>query len=138
MNPTIQLPALIIDAVKWNADGLVPAIAQDFSSQEVLMLAYMNRESLLLTIESGHAHYFSRSRQSLWKKGESSGHVQRVREMRLDCDGDTILIKVDQTDGIACHTGRRRCFFMRLDDGAWVLTGDTDPVLASAGPFSKD
>jgi phosphoribosyl-AMP cyclohydrolase len=134
----LNSPSLIADAVKWNADGLVPTIAQDFTSQEVLMLAYMNRESLLLTIESGQAHYFSRSRQSLWKKGETSGHIQHVREMRLDCDGDTILLKVDQTGGIACHTGRRRCFFMRLDGGVWVLTGDTDPVLESPGPFSKD
>jgi phosphoribosyl-AMP cyclohydrolase len=136
--PTIQTPSLIIDAVKWNADGLVPAIAQDYTTQEVLMLAYMNRESLLLTIESGQAHYFSRSRCALWKKGETSGHIQQVREMRLDCDGDTILLKIEQTGGVACHTGRRRCFFMRLDQGEWILTGETDPVLSAAGPFAKD
>lgn len=129
---------MLLDAVKWNADGLVPAIAQDSTTNEVLMLAYMNRASLALTIASGDAHYFSRSRQALWKKGETSGHIQHVKELRLDCDGDTVLIKVEQAGGIACHSGRRRCFFNRLDSGAWLLTNDTDPVLSSPGSFSKD
>ena len=129
---------MLLDAVKWNADGLVPTIAQDSATNEVLMLAYMNRESLALTISSGDAHYFSRSRQTLWKKGETSGHIQHVNELRLDCDGDTILLKVEQVGGIACHTGRRRCFFNRLESGAWVLTNGSDPVLTSPGSFSKD
>ncbi len=128
----------LLDAVKWNADGLVPTIAQDVTSLEVLMLAYMNRESLALTIETGVAHYYSRSRQALWKKGETSGHIQYVKELRLDCDGDTVLIKVEQTCGIACHTGRRRCFFYQLDQGMWRLTDATDPVLSQAGKFHKD
>lgn len=101
---------MILNGVKWNVDGLVPAIAQDSTSNEVLMLAYMNRDSLLLTMKTGDAHYWSRSRKSLWKKGETSGHIQHVKELRLDCDGDTILLKVEQIGGIACHTGRRRCF----------------------------
>ena len=132
------MATMVLDAVKWNADGLVPAIAQDSTTNEVLMLAYMNRQSLALTISSGDAHYFSRSRQALWKKGETSGHIQHVKELRLDCDGDTIFIKVEQVGGIACHTGRRRCFFNRLESGAWVLTNDSDPVLKSPGIFSKD
>ena len=125
-------------AVKWNADGLVPTIAQDAASNEVLMLAYMNRESLALTIETGVAHYYSRSRQALWKKGETSGHIQYVKELRLDCDGDTVLIKVEQTGGIACHTGRRRCFLYRAENGNWLLTDDSDPVLLTPGQFHKD
>jgi phosphoribosyl-AMP cyclohydrolase len=128
----------LLDAVKWNADGLIPAIAQDFTSNEVLMLAYMNRESLALTIETGVAHYYSRSRQALWKKGETSGHIQHVKELRLDCDGDTVLIKVEQTGGIACHTGRRRCFFYQFDNGLWRLTDETDPILSTPGQFHKD
>ena len=134
MNATVN--EMLLDAVKWNEHGLVPAIAQDISTNEVLMLAYMNRESLALTLETGDAHYWSRSRQSLWKKGETSGHIQHVRELRLDCDGDTVLIKVEQVGGIACHTGRRRCFFNRMIDGAWVLTTETDPVLTSLGKFA--
>jgi phosphoribosyl-AMP cyclohydrolase len=129
---------LLLDAVKWNADGLVPAIAQDATSHEVLMMAYMNRESLALTLTTGDAHYWSRSRQALWKKGETSGHIQHVKELRLDCDGDTLLLRVEQVGGIACHTGRSRCFFLRHDNGAWQLTNDTDPVLNNAGKFSKD
>jgi phosphoribosyl-AMP cyclohydrolase len=128
----------LVDNIKWNADGLVPAIAQDATSNEVLMLAYMNRESLALTIETGVAHYYSRSRQALWKKGETSGHIQHVKELRLDCDGDTVLIKVEQTGGIACHTGRRRCFFYQFDNGLWRLTDETDPILSTPGQFHKD
>ena len=115
-----------LDAVRWNADGLVPAIAQDAGSGRVLTLAWMNRESLERTAASGEAHYWSRSRRKLWRKGESSGHVQRVREIRLDCDDDAILLVVEQVGGIACHTGRGRCFYKRLEDGAWR---DVDPVL---------
>jgi phosphoribosyl-AMP cyclohydrolase len=115
-----------LDEVAWNADGLAPAVAQDAASGEVLMLAWMNRESLTATLESGEAVYFSRSRNALWKKGESSGHVQRVREIRIDCDADAIVLKVESVGGVACHTGRRRCFFRRLEgeSGAayWVET----------------
>ena len=113
-----------LDAVKWDDKGLVAAIAQDVTSKEVLMLAWMNRESLQFTLATGFAHYWSRSRQALWKKGETSGHLQHVRELRLDCDGDAILIKVEQTGGIACHTGQRRCFFNLLEDGRWVVKDD--------------
>ena len=114
-----------LDQVRWNADGLVPAIAQDGASGRVLMLAWMNREALAATVDSGFAHYWSRSRRALWKKGESSGHVQAVREIRLDCDDDAILLRVEQR-GLACHTGRGHCFFQRLDDGRWQAA---DPVL---------
>ena len=115
-----------LDAVKWTTDGLVPAIAQDGASGKVLTLAWMNREALARTAATGEAHYWSRSRRSLWRKGESSGHVQKVRELRLDCDGDAVLLIVEQVGGIACHTGRERCFHLKYDDGAWV---STDPVL---------
>lgn len=128
---------LLLDAVRWNELGLVPAIAQDATSNEVLMLAYMNRESLQLTLETGDAHYWSRSRRALWKKGATSGHIQHVRELMLDCDGDTLLLKVDQVGGIACHTGRRRCFFNRLADGRWVVNDAADPVLTSPGKFTE-
>jgi phosphoribosyl-AMP cyclohydrolase len=128
----------LVDGLKWGADGLVPAIAQDHTTNEVLMLAYMNRESLTLTIETGEVHYYSRSRKALWKTGESSGHIQLVRELRLDCDGDSVLVKVEQTGGIACHTGRRRCFFNRLENGGWILTAESDPVLLSPNAFAKD
>ena len=114
------------DEVRWNADGLVPAIAQDAGSGRVLTLAWMNREALERTASTGEAHYWSRSRAKLWRKGEQSGHVQRVREIRLDCDDDAILLVVDQQGGIACHTGRERCFFKRLDGDAWR---EVEPVL---------
>ena len=120
-----------LDSVAWNDDGLVPAVAQDAASGEVLMLAWMSRESLACTADSGMATYWSRSRKALWKKGETSGHVQRVVEIRLDCDADAVLLRVESVAGIACHTGRRRCFFNRLEGSAgargWVAT---DPVLA--------
>ena len=115
-----------LEQVRWNADGLVPAIAQDAASGRVLTLAWMNREALAATVATGLAHYWSRSRRKLWKKGESSGHVQAVREIRLDCDDDAILLSVEQGGGIACHTGRERCFFKRYDAGRWR---DVDPVL---------
>ena len=115
-----------LDEVRWNADGLVPAIAQDAASGRVLTLAWMNREALAQTVQRGEAVYWSRSRGRLWRKGEESGHVQRVLEMRLDCDADVVLLSVEQAGGIACHTGRERCFFRRLEEGKWVTT---DPVL---------
>jgi phosphoribosyl-AMP cyclohydrolase len=123
-----------IESVAWNAEGLVPAVAQDATSGEVLMVAWMNRESLRRTVESGEAVYWSRSRKALWKKGETSGHLQKVREVRLDCDADTVLLQIDSVAGIACHTGRRRCFFNRLEgqggERRWV---ETDAVLAAPG-----
>ena len=115
-----------IEKVKWNADGLVPVIAQESSSGRVLMMAWMNRESLQLTVTSGEAVYWSRSRKKLWKKGEESGHVQKVRGLRLDCDEDAILIEVEQLGGIACHTGRHSCFFQKYENESWVAV---DPVL---------
>ena len=124
-----------LDAVKWDDRGLVAAVAQDQTSNEVLMLAWMNRESLQRTLATGDAHYWSRSRQALWKKGETSGHIQHVKELRLDCDGDAILMKVEQVGGVACHTGRRRCFFNLLDGDRWLVTEevtDEGSVLASS------
>jgi len=115
-----------LNTIHWDAQGLVPAIAQDASSGDVLMVAWMNREALEQTVASGEAVYWSRSRGKLWHKGEESGHRQKVREVRLDCDADVVLLKVEQVGGIACHTGRARCFFRRLDQGVWV---ETDPVL---------
>ena len=115
-----------LDAVKWSADGLVPAIAQDALTGKVLTLAWMNREALATTAASGEAHYWSRSRRNLWRKGETSGHVQKVRELRLDCDNDAVLLIVEQQGGIACHTGRERCFFQRLDGDRWAAD---EPVI---------
>jgi phosphoribosyl-AMP cyclohydrolase len=115
-----------LDAVRWSADGLAPAIAQDAASGKVLTLAWANREALARTAATGEAHYWSRSRGRLWRKGESSGHLQKIREIRLDCDEDAILYLVEQVGGIACHTGRERCFFRRLEGERWV---DVDPVL---------
>jgi phosphoribosyl-AMP cyclohydrolase len=115
-----------LDQVKWNAEGLVPVIAQEAGTQRVLMQAWMNREALARTVESLEAVYWSRSRGRLWKKGEESGHVQKVRDIRLDCDNDVILLMVEQLGGIACHTGRRSCFFQHYANGAWVAV---DPVM---------
>jgi phosphoribosyl-AMP cyclohydrolase len=115
-----------LDEVGWDEQGLVPAIAQDAQSGKVLMVAWMNREALMQTAASGEAVYWSRSRARLWRKGEESGHTQRVLEVRLDCDGDVVLLQVAQQGGIACHTGRERCFFRRLQEGQWV---ETDAVL---------
>ena len=109
-----------LDAVKWDANGLVPAIAQDCVTGNILMFAWMNREALQLTYETKQAVYWSRSRNKLWRKGEESGHLQNVHEIRLDCDEDVILIKVEQIGGIACHTGRRSCFFQKLENGHWA------------------
>ncbi len=119
-----------LDEVRFDENGLVPAIAQDWQTGEVLMLAWMDREALRRTAELGEAVYWSRSRQQYWHKGETSGHVQRVREIRLDCDGDVILLMIEQVGGIACHTGRRRCFHRRLENGRWVTT---DGVLKDPG-----
>jgi phosphoribosyl-AMP cyclohydrolase len=127
-----------LDAVAWNADGLAPAIAQDAQSGEVLMLAWMNRESLARTVDSGEAVYWSRSRAALWRKGETSGHLQRVVEIRIDCDADAILLRVEQAGGIACHTGRRRCFHNLLERPAGTPTWRvTEPVLEEPGQFRR-
>lgn len=115
-----------LNKVNWTEDGLVPAIAQDAASGDVLMVAWMNREALKRTVETGEAVYWSRSRKKLWRKGEESGHVQKVKEIRLDCDEDVILLKVEQMGGIACHTGRHDCFFQKYENGQWVIT---EPVL---------
>ena len=115
-----------LDEVPWNGDGLIAVVAQDFSSQRVLTVAWMNRDALQQTAETKQAVYWSRSRQKLWRKGEQSGHVQKVREVRIDCDSDAILLKVEQVGGIACHTGRESCFFRKLEGGKWVTI---DPVL---------
>ncbi len=120
-NPKPQDKALL-EAVAWNEQGLVPVIAQEVGSGDVLMMAWMNRDALLETLRLGEAVYWTRSRQKLWHKGEESGHTQKVKEIRLDCDGDTILLLVEQKDGIACHTGEHSCFFQQWDSssGTWV------------------
>ena len=118
----------LLEEVNWNADGLVPVITQDVASGDVLMLAWMNREALNLTLNEQRAVYWSRSRAKVWRKGEQSGHWQRLNEIRLDCDGDTVLLKVEQIGGIACHTGRRHCFFRRYEDNGWRTV---DAVLTS-------
>lgn len=116
----------VLDEIKWDRDGLVPAIAQDADSGEVLMVAWMNREALALTLEKQQAVYWSRSRQKLWYKGEESGHVQQVIEIRIDCDADVVLLRVFQVGGIACHTGRKRCFYRLYKKGRWITD---EPVL---------
>jgi phosphoribosyl-AMP cyclohydrolase len=113
--------AAFLNDVKWNAEGLVPAIAQDSASGRILMMAWMNREALELTAERMRAVYWSRSRNQLWHKGETSGHEQIVKEIRLDCDGDVIVLQVEQQGGIACHTGRESCFYRVFRDGAWQV-----------------
>ena len=119
-----------LNKVRWDEYGLVPVIAQEASSNDVLMFAWMNRDALTRTVESGEAVYWSRSRKKLWHKGEESGHVQKVIEIRLDCDEDVILLKIEQIDGIACHTGRHSCFFQKFEGnatgGEWLAV---DPVL---------
>jgi phosphoribosyl-AMP cyclohydrolase len=115
-----------LDEVPWNEAGLIAVVTQDNASGRVLTVAWMNREALKETAERGEAVYWSRSRKRLWRKGEESGHVQKVREIRLDCDADALLLRVEQVGGIACHTGRESCFFRKLEDGRWVTT---DPVL---------
>ena len=115
-----------LNEVKWDAQGLVPVIAQEASSGDVLMFAWMNREALQRTAETGEAIYWSRSRRKLWHKGEESGHVQKVLDIRIDCDNDVVLLKIEQVGGIACHTGRKSCFFQQLTEGGWE---PVEPVL---------
>ena len=124
-----------LEEIRWNADGLVPAIAQDAATGDILMMAWMNAESLRLTAEEGQAVYWSLSRGKLWRKGETSGHQQVISEIRLDCDEDVILLKVEQKGGIACHTGRRSCFYRKLEGGQWT---SVDPVLRDPGAIYGD
>ncbi|WP_374317168.1 phosphoribosyl-AMP cyclohydrolase [Aquabacterium sp.] len=126
-----------LDEIRWDDNGLVPVIAQEASTGDVLMFAWMNREALAKTAELGEAVYWSRSRQRLWHKGEESGHTQKVLDIRLDCDNDVVLMKVEQlghTPGIACHTGRHSCFFQKYEHGQWV---SVDPVLKDPGNIYK-
>lgn len=120
--------------INWSVDGLVPAIAQDAASGRVLMVAWMNREALKRTVELNEAVYWSRSRKKLWHKGEESGHIQRVKEIRVDCDQDVILLQIEQQGGIACHTGRESCFYSRLENGQWI---ETDAVLKNPDEIYK-
>jgi len=115
-----------LDEVPWNEHELVAVVTQDFSSGKILTVAWMNREALQQTAEKKEAVYFSRSKKRLWRKGEESGHIQKVREIRIDCDADAVLLKVEQVGGIACHTGHESCFFRKLENGKWV---EMDPVL---------
>lgn len=124
-----------LENIKWTDEGLVPAIAQDHQSGEILMMAWMNRESLVLTVKEQRAIYWSRSRKSLWRKGESSGHVQQLHDIRLDCDADVILLKVEQIGDIACHTGRRSCFYQQLKNGEWQAV---EPVLKNPDDIYKN
>lgn len=123
-----------LDEVAWDERGLVPAIVQDAASGDILMVAWMNREALALTVAEGRGVFWSRSRNKLWHKGEESGHVQNVLEVRLDCDNDVVLLKVEQVGGIACHTGRKSCFFQKLQNGQWVAV---DPVLKNPQEIYK-
>ncbi len=114
----------LLDDIKWNEAGLVPAIAQDNETGEILMMAWMNAEALSLTVEENRAIYYSRSRQQLWRKGESSGHIQELKSIAIDCDNDVILMRVHQIGDIACHTGRRSCFYREYKEGAWTTVSD--------------
>lgn len=114
----------LFDAIKWDDHGLVPAIAQDHQSGRLLMMAWMNQDALKETVETNRAVYWSRSRNSLWRKGEQSGHFQIVKEVRLDCDGDVIILSIEQVGGVACHTGRESCFYRRWQDGTWQVVED--------------
>lgn len=115
-----------LDELKWDSNGLIPAIAQDYQTGRVLMMAWMNRQALELSVEEQRAIYYSRSRQKLWRKGEESGHIQKLHEIRLDCDSDVVILQVEQIGGIACHTGRESCFYKKLDQGQWI---SVEPVL---------
>lgn len=123
-----------LDEIKWDADGLVPVIAQEYDSGEVVMFAWMNREALALSAETMQAVYWSRSRKKLWRKGEESGHIQKIHQIRIDCDEDVILLKIEQVGGIACHTGRHSCFFKKLDNGHWLID---QPVIKSPEEIYK-
>jgi phosphoribosyl-AMP cyclohydrolase len=136
----MSVKAKWLNKVRWDEHGLVPVIAQEVATNDVLMFAWMNRDALARTVESGQAVYWSRSRKKLWHKGEESGHVQKVHEIRLDCDEDVVLLKVEQVDGIACHTGRHSCFFQKFDGsavhGEWIAV---DPVLKNPDSiYSKE
>jgi phosphoribosyl-AMP cyclohydrolase len=134
----MSVKAKWLNKVKWNEHGLVPVIAQEVATNDVLMFAWMNREALARTVETGEAVYWSRSRKKLWHKGEESGHVQKVHELRLDCDEDVVLLKVEQVEGIACHTGRHSCFFQKFEGtatkGEWIAA---DPVLKNPDSIYK-
>jgi phosphoribosyl-AMP cyclohydrolase len=123
-----------MEVIRWNSEGLVPVIAQEASSGIVLMLAWMNREALLLTVQKQQAVYWSRSRKRLWFKGEESGHLQYIKEIRLDCDQDVILLKVEQVGGIACHTGRHHCFYQTLKENQWIVA---EPILKDPATIYK-
>lgn len=113
-----------LDAIVWNSDGLAPAIAQDAHTGKILMMAWMNKESLALTVEENIAVYWSRSRQKIWRKGETSGHTQIIRSIKLDCDADALILEIEQKGGIACHTGRQSCFYREYNDGKWQIVED--------------
>jgi len=134
-SPQIAVSAHVLDQIVFDANGLVPAIAQDAVTGEILMFAWMDRAAVLRTLETGKACYYSRSRKSAWMKGESSGHLQILREMRIDCDGDVVLLKVEQLGGIACHTGRRNCFFRKLENGVWVT--EFEPIKSQAEMYGE-
>ncbi|MBX3640254.1 MAG: phosphoribosyl-AMP cyclohydrolase [Nitrosomonas sp.] len=123
-----------LNEINWSDDGLIPAIAQEAGSGKILMVAWMNPEALRLTAESGEAVYWSRSRKKLWHKGEESGHTQKIKEIRMDCDGDVVLLTVEQIGGIACHTGRHNCFFRKLENDKWMITS---PVLKNPDTIYK-
>lgn len=124
----------LLQQINWNEAGLIPAIAQEYDTGKILMVAWMNREALETTIAEGRAVYFSRSRQQLWRKGEQSGHEQILREIRVDCDHDVVLMQVEQIGGIACHTGRHSCFYRRFEQGEWR---EVEPVLKDAGEIYR-
>lgn len=121
MSEQMSAPGAWLDAVRWDEDGLVPAIAQDHLTGRVLMVAWMNREALSLTVAEQRGIYWSRSRRRLWRKGEESGHVQVLKELCLDCDGDVVILQIEQLGGIACHTGRESCFYRRYENGGWQI-----------------
>lgn len=123
-NSNTTLASDYLDAVAWNSDGLAPAIAQDAHTGKILMMAWMNKESLALTIEENIAVYWSRSRQKIWRKGETSGHTQIIRSVKLDCDADALILEVEQKGGIACHTGRQSCFYREYNNGKWQTVED--------------
>jgi phosphoribosyl-AMP cyclohydrolase len=123
-----------LNKINWSDDGLVQVVTQEAETKKVLMVAWMNREALKLTVETGEAHYWSRSRKKLWHKGEESGHVQKVKEIYLDCDEDVLLLTVEQVGGISCHTGRHNCFFNKFEDGQWLIDA---PVIKSPEEIYK-